>query len=200
MQAMATRQSILDAAQRLFERDGYVGTTMEAIATEAGVALKTVYSAVTTKAGMLRAVWDLVLKGDVDDTPVSQRSWYREVLDEPDPERTLRLNAKHACAVKRRIGPMLSVIRSAAVVDPDGAALWDLIEADFHDNQRAIVDSIDRHGGLRPGLGAGDATDILWTLNHPSTWLLLVGARGWSPERFESWFADVTCSQLLATP
>lgn len=200
LQARATRQTILDAAQRLFERDGYVATTMDAIAAEAGVALKTVYSAVTTKAGMLRAVWDLVLKGDTEDTPVADRSWYREVLDDPDPRRKLRHNATFACAVKQRIGPMLSVIRSAAVVDPDGAALWALIQSDFHDNQRTIVESIARGGGLRPGLGVDDATDILWTLSHPSTWLLLVGERGWSPERFESWFADITCRQLLARP
>jgi len=197
LQAEATRRSILEAAQRLFERDGYVATTMEAIAAEAGVALKTVYLAVTTKAGMLRAVWDLVLKGDVDDAPVAARSWYRAVLDEPDPRRQLRLNATYACAVKQRIAPMLAAIRSASAVDPDGAALWDLIQSDFHDNQRAIVESIDRHGGLRLGLGVAEATDILWTLNHPSTWLLLVVSRGWSPERFESWLAGITCEQLL---
>lgn len=41
-QAAATRRGILEAAQRLFERQGYPATTMEAIAAEAGVALKTV--------------------------------------------------------------------------------------------------------------------------------------------------------------
>ena len=49
-QAAATRREILEAAQRLFERDGYGATTMAAIAAEAGVALKTVYLAFETKA------------------------------------------------------------------------------------------------------------------------------------------------------
>ena len=40
---------------------------MDAIAAEAGVALKTVYSAFATKSGVLRALWDLRLKGDADD-------------------------------------------------------------------------------------------------------------------------------------
>ena len=44
-QAAATRLHILQAAQRLFEQQGYVATTMAAIAAEAGVALKTVYLA-----------------------------------------------------------------------------------------------------------------------------------------------------------
>jgi AcrR family transcriptional regulator len=197
-QAVLTRRTILDAAQELFERDGYVGTTMDAIAEEAGVALKTVYLAFATKSGVLRAVWDLLLKGDSDDTAVAERPPYREMLEEPDPERQLRLNASNARAVKSRIGPLLRVIRSAAAVDPDGAALWELIQSDFYENQRVLITTIHERGGLRAGLDPVTATDILWSLNHPDVWLLLVGERGWTPEEFESWFADTICEQLLA--
>jgi AcrR family transcriptional regulator len=197
-QAAATRHSILDAAQRLFEHEGYVATTMEAIADEAGVALKTVYLAFTTKSGLLRALWDLLLKGDVDDAPVAERAWYREMLDEPDPERQLRLNARNARTVKTRIGTLLGVIRDAATVDSDSAELWRLIQTDFYDNQRVLVESLERHGGLRDDLDITRATDILWTLNHPDVWLLLSDQRGWPPEEFENWFGDITCAQLLA--
>ena len=44
---------------------------------------------------------------------------------------------------------------------------------------------------------AGQPTDILWTLNHPDVWLLLVDERGWTPEQRERWFADAACAQLL---
>lgn len=201
-QAAATRLDMLSAAQRRFERDGYVATTMEAIAGEARVSLKTVYAAFTTKAGLLRAVWDLALKGDTADDPVGARQWYLDMLDEPDPSQQVRLIARNSCAVKRRIGPMLGVIRSAAVVDPDGAALWTLIQSDFLDNQRSLVDAIQRHGGLRAGLDAATAGDVLWTLNHPDVWLLLVGERGWTPEAFENWLTVALQQQLLgaATP
>ena len=57
-QARQTRRSILDAAQRRFEHDGYVATTMEAIAGEAGVALKTVYGAFADQERSVRALWD----------------------------------------------------------------------------------------------------------------------------------------------
>ncbi|HEX8967224.1 MAG TPA: TetR/AcrR family transcriptional regulator [Chloroflexota bacterium] len=199
-QAAETRRAILEAAQRLFERQGYPLTTMDSVAAEAGVALKTVYLAFTTKSGLLRAVWDLLLKGDEDVAPVAARAWYRAILDEPDPERQLRLTAHHACVVKRRIGPILRVIRDAAVVDPDCAALWNLIQSDFHDNQAVIVRGLDANRGLRDGLDVGRATDILWTLNHPDLWLLLVGQRGWTPEQFEQWFADSACAMLLNRP
>jgi len=196
-QAAATRQAILEAAQRLFEQHGYVATTMDAIAIEAGVALKTVYSAFATKAGLLRALWDLLLKGDADEAPVADRPWYREVLEEPDPERQLRLNARNACVVKRRIAPILRVIRSAAAVEPDADALWQLIQSDFYANQRVLVAAVHDRGGLRPDLDVDRATDILWTLNHPDVWLLLVGERGWTAEQFEAWFAETSCAQLL---
>ncbi len=196
-QAAATRGAILEAAQRLFEQQGYPATTMEAIASEGGVALKTVYIAFSTKSGLLRALWDLLLKGDQNEAAVAARPWYLEVLQEPDPERQLRLNARNSRVVKLRIAGILQVIRSAAALDPDLESLWNLIQTDFYANQRAIVESIHAKQALRTGLGVVRATDILWTLNHPDLWLLLVGERGWTAEQFEQWFADTICKQLL---
>lgn len=199
-QAAATRAQILDAAKRLFDERGYSATTMAAIASEAGVALKTVYLAFESKSGVLRALWNRLLRGDDEDVPVAARQWYLEVLAEPDPERQLRLNARNARAVKERVGALLEIIRSASSVDPDIGALWERIQSDFYDNQRAIVDTLAERGALRPGLGADEAADLLWTLNHPAIWGLLVGRRGWTPERFEAWLADAFCSQLLGMP
>src|SRR5688572_16735900 len=133
-QAEATRREILEAAMRLFERDGYAAATMTAIAAEAGVALKTVYVAFETKSGVLRALWNARLRGERSDVPVAQQRWYREVVDEPDPERQLRLNALNSRKRKLSIAPLFDVIRSAALVEPDIAALWDRIQTEFHAN------------------------------------------------------------------
>ena len=199
-QAAATRQGILEAAERLFERRGYPATTMEQVATEAGVALKTVYVVFATKSGLLRALWDLRLKGDQENAGVVERPWYREVLEEPDPRRQLRGNARNARLVKQRIAGVLKVLRSAAPVDSEAEALWRLIQTDFYANQRVVVESVAAKGALRPGLEVDRATDILWTLNHPDVWLLLVGERGWTPGQWERWFADTACAQLLGEP
>jgi AcrR family transcriptional regulator len=196
-QAAATRRQILDAAQPLFEQQGYPATTMAAIAGDAGVALKTVYVAFETKAGVLRALWNLLLRGGEEDVPVAERPWYREVVEEPDPERQLRLNARNSRVVKERIAGVLQVIRNAAPVDSAIDALWDRIENDFHANQRVIVESIDNKKALRADLDVARATDILWTLNHPDVWHLLVDERGWSAEGYERWCADTACGQLL---
>jgi AcrR family transcriptional regulator len=196
-QAATTRREILAAAQRLFEEHGYAATTVAAIATEAQVALKTVYVAFETKSGLLRALWNLLLRGDEGSEPVAQREWYLQALNEPDPERQLRLNARNARAVKERAGKVLGVIRSAAPLDPDIAALWGRIESDFYENQGAIIERLAKKKALRPGLDVTRATDILWTLNHPDVWLLLVSERGWTPDQFEAWFGDTVCRELL---
>ena len=197
-QAAATRRAILDAAQRLFERQGYAATSMAAIAAEARVAQKTVYLAFETKSGLLRALWHLLLRGDERPEPVGERVWFREVIEEPDPERQLRLTAHNSRAVKERAGALMEVIRGVAPSDPEIGQLWERIQADFYDNQHSIVKSLEEKRSLRRGLDADRAADILWTVNHPDVYRLLVNERGWSAERFEEWLGETLRSQLLA--
>ena len=197
-QAARTRRQLLATAKELFERDGYAATSMAAIASAAGVSLKTVYLVFETKSGLLRALWHLLLRGEQDSVPVGEQHWYREVLDEPDPERQLRLNARNSLVVKTRAGAILEVIRDASSSDPEIAALWGRIQTEFHDNQRAIVQSIAEKHALAPELDVASATDILWALNHPTLYSLLIRERHWSTKRYERWLADLFCAQLLS--
>ena len=41
-------------------------------------------------------------------------------------------------------------------------------------------------GALRASLDVERAADILWTLNHPDPWQLLVTERGWTAEQWEA--------------
>jgi hypothetical protein len=109
----------------------------------------------------------------------------------------VRLTARNSRAVKVRIAGVLEVIRSAAALDPDIAGLWRRIESDFHANQAVIVQSLQAKRALRPGLSAERATDILWTLNHPNLWQLLVDERGWTPDQYEAWLFETARAQLL---
>lgn len=196
-QAAATRGEILEAALRLFEQRGYTATSMAAIAAEAGVAAKTVYLAFQSKRGLLLALWHLLLRGDEEPVPVGERRWFREVVDEPDPEHLLRLNARNSRIVKERAGALLEILRSAAPADVELDALWMRIQTEFYENQRSIVEQLQKNGALRASLEVDRGADILWTLNHPSVYGLLVGDRGWSPQQYEEWLGDAFCSQLL---
>jgi AcrR family transcriptional regulator len=188
---------IIDAARRLFEYGGYTATAVPSIAAEAGVAVKTVYLAFETKAGLLRAVWEARLGGEEEAIPVLERRWMRELTEEADPVGKLRLLAAQSRRVKTATGRLLEAIRTAAATDPEVAPLWQDIEAKLLRVQRAVVDQLDALDALRPSLDAREATDILWTLNHPTVWHLLVRERDWPPANYEQWLSDAFCQQLL---
>jgi AcrR family transcriptional regulator len=196
-QAAATRQAVITAARELFEREGYPATSVAAIAKAAQVTPRTVYLGFDTKAGLLRAVWNRALRGERDDAPVAEQRWFREVLNEPDPERTLRLNARNSRRFKERSTRLLQVVRDAAPIEPAIAELWERIQVDYHANQLAVVRSLGT-AALRPGLGERRAADIIWSLNHPNTWIQLSVLRRWTPVQYERWVGDTSCQQLLA--
>jgi AcrR family transcriptional regulator len=198
-QAAETRRVIIDAARRLFEGGGYAATAVPSIAAEAGVAVKTVYLAFETKAGLLRAVWEARLGGEEEAVPVLKRRWMRELTNEPDPVSKLRLLAAQSRRVKTGTGRLLEAIRTAAATDPEVAPLWQDIEAKLLRVQRAVVDQLDALDALRPSLDAREAADILWTLNHPTIWHLLVRERDWPPARYEQWLSEAFCQHLLGT-
>jgi AcrR family transcriptional regulator len=197
-QAAATQREILDAAKRLIDRQGYAATSMAEIAAEAGVALKTVYVAFGTKAGVLRALWNLVLRGDEEPIPIAERAWFREMAAERDPERQVRLMARSSREIKARgAGTLMGVIRAAAPTDSDIGALWERIQREFHATQGLLVEMLDAKGALRKGLTARKATDILWALNHPDLYQLLVVEQGWSLDDYEKWLGDVLVAELV---
>lgn len=192
-----TRQAVIAAARDLFEREGYATTSVAAIAKAAYVTPRTVYLGFETKAGLLRAVWNHALRSGREDLPVAEQRWFREAINESDAERTLRLNARNSRRFKERSTALLQVVRDTAPLEPAIAELWERIQVEYHANQLAVVRSLSP-GALRPRLGEQRAADILWSLNHPNTWIQLSVLRGWTPNQYERWVADASCQQLSA--
>lgn len=194
-QAAATRLVILEAAERLFANHGYVGTSVAEIAEEAQVALKTVYAVFGTKAEVLRALWNLRMRGDEEPVPMPERTGYREIVDEPDPQRRLALVARNTRILRERTAHLTEVIRQAAPADEQTAALWERFQRELYElGVRGIVETLERDGVL--AADATTAADIGWALTHPDLYFLLVGQRGWSPEAYERWLAETLCAQL----
>ncbi len=196
-QAAETRRKILDAAEELFVRDGYAATAMPAIAERAGVALKTVYLGFGTKAGVLHGLWDTRLGGDDQPIAVVERPWYRQLLQGGDPASLVRIAARQSRAVKERAGELMRIIRQAADTEPALADLWDRIQTEFRAVLGGFAERLDELGALAPGVDVTLATDLLWTLNHPDTWYLLVRCCGWTADRYEQWVGDTLSAQLL---
>ena len=51
--------------------------------------------------------------------------------------------------------------------------------------------------GARHDLSLDRVADVLWTMNSPEYYLMLVRERGWAPEEFERWLADAWRRLLL---
>ena len=195
--AEATRQVILEAARKLFERDGYVSTSMQAIAKEAEVAVKTIYLAYDGKAALLREVWRNRLAPGEADIPVLKRRWYRDVLDDNDPRQKLRLLVEHSVSVKTRSAALLETIREASSADTDVADLWTEIDTKLQQVAHDFIRELAVTGALRPALTQHEAADVLWALNHPAMWQLLVAKQGWAFAQYAGWLERTLAGELL---
>ena len=69
----ATKQKLFDAALKLVGERGAASVTVDEIAAEAGVAVPTVYASLRNKAGILRAVVQLTVRGDDEAVPLEER-------------------------------------------------------------------------------------------------------------------------------
>lgn len=195
-QAAATRRDILEAAERLFAQHGYVGTSVAQIAQDARVALKTVYAVFGTKAEVLRALWNLRMRGDEAPVPMPERPWYRQIVAETDPQRRLTLVARNSRLVRERTAHVTEIVRQAAPADEQIAELWERFQREFYElGVRGIVETLKRDGVL--ATDPATAADIAWTLTHPDLYQLLVRQRGWSPEAYERWLAETLRAQLI---
>ena len=195
-QARATRAAILEAARDLFGERGYVATTMESIAMRARTSPATVYTAFTNKRSLLSALVDVSIAGDDAPVPILDRPWVHQLRDEPDLHRRIAILARNGRLILERRAPVDEVVRAAAASDPDIAALWRAGNAQRLTGQRALLRLVAGEGGLREGLSHAEAVDTLYALGSPETYRLLTVDRGWSPVRFERWYAD-TMARLL---
>jgi AcrR family transcriptional regulator len=195
-QARATRGAVLDAAWELFVEHGFVATTIQAIADRAGVSPETVYATFGNKRSLLSSVLDVSITGDDAAVPLLQRAWVQDMRDEPDPRRRLQILARNGSLILERVTSIYEVLRGAAASDPAIASLWELHKSQRFAGQRELVRIVGAGGCLREGLSADVAASTLFAIGSPETYRLLTVDRGWSPARFERWYAD-TLAQLL---
>ena len=196
-QALETRRRIVEAAARLFVRDGWSATSMGAIAEEAGVAVPTVYASLRTKANILRAVVDLTIRGDDESIPLASQPAWQEMEQQPDPRGRLAQFARLHRGICDREAAVFAQIEAAAGADPEATELLAEHDRARYETQRRLARSLHRDGHLRPGLSARRAADSIWTLASERTYLAMVRDRGWRPADYERWVAEQLVAALL---
>jgi AcrR family transcriptional regulator len=196
-QARLTRMKVLDAAEALFGKRGYAGTTVDSIAAEAGVAADTVYASFGTKAGVLRALLEVRVVGDDSPQPLLERAGAQAVRAQPTQKRLVAAFAADITRNLERARPVDDIMRGAAAVDPEVAALRLRMQRGRRDNLVQVVAWLSAKGPLRGGIGQEEAADIIWAVASPEVHGLLRRDRGWSQERYVQWLADTLARTLL---
>jgi AcrR family transcriptional regulator len=195
-QARETRRRIREAADALFVEGGYVATSMDDVARQAGVSRQTVFSAFGTKARLLKEVLDVRLVGDDEPLSIEDRPDAQRMLASTDPLEAIRLQAKIAVDVAARVAPLWPVFAGVADTDPE---LVDL--ARFYDEGRLhgigrIVDVVADLGALKKGRTRRRAKEAVWLLSSPATMAAALD-RGWTAAEVERWFRECLVAVLV---
>lgn len=174
-------QAILAAAEQLFAENGYSGTSIEAIAKQAGVGKQTVYRWWPTKSHLAAAIYEKLAPG-------------REI-------------APHTGALQSDIATMLRTLFAAYSAGPAAALLSGLIvEAQgsntavmdfrkgFFDQRREITVAVFEDARRRGEITAGADIDMLSDMLIGAIWMRLLA--GHAP--LDDAYADALASSLVA--
>lgn len=194
-QAAETRSRIVAAAEQVFADSGFAGARIEDIAAEAGVAVPTVYKVFVNKRTLLTEVVNHAMTGAYTGG-VADQDWWTEQLEEPDAEGQLRLIARNARRIYERAGRVLEVVRSAAPLDGEIAALWAEIATDRLSRGRRSAKALLSKAGKRAALRSEDTALTLVALTTPELYTA-VTAVGRTPAQYERWLTHVLTSSLL---
>jgi len=196
-QARQTRRRVIDAATRLFVAQGYASTTMGAIGAKGGVSIPTVELIFGTKAQLLHVVLDVAIAGDDEPIPVLRRAWAQDAQSTDDVVDFLSAVADLLQEAQVRSAGVMLAAYEAAASDPDIHVLVTDRELQRERTEGWIVDGVLGRASLRVGLGRAAVVDTVWMLMDPVVFSRLTRHRGWSPERYATWFADSVVQLLV---
>jgi AcrR family transcriptional regulator len=186
-QAQANRERILAAALGLFVMQGYAGTSIADISVAAGVSVPTVFAHFGSKVELFKQCVDSATVGDTEPVPLADRPEMVHVRAGRTARQVVGRLAALIAAAGPRVVPIYMVMYGAADADPEIRAL-----ARTMDEQRLAGATqlarivMDRLGSDSEDLAA-EIRDLIWTMNSPQTFSLLVTQRGWPLDRYEAW-------------
>jgi AcrR family transcriptional regulator len=205
--ALATRRRMVNAAYDQFCANGYLGTTITAIATDAGVAVPTIYYTFGTKARLLdEALGAAILGFDRWHQPPPDPSieellpwhhWWTDFNTASTSAEAFGMFLTHGVAVLERAAPLVAALHGA-VGDPEAADVLRIAEERRVQAYREAVRVIAaKAGGLRGGLTVKAATDVLVVLFSAELYQSIRHGRGWSADRTALFLRELLSAQLL---
>jgi AcrR family transcriptional regulator len=196
--AEETQRVIVEAASRLFLEHGYHATSIGRIASEAGVAVQTIYNAIGSKRDLLSRVLDFAAAGERAPVPVPQ--FMREQAErEPDPHRIIAQLVEFWRGAIPRTAPVFGIIREAAAADPEVAVLERGRAGQRLRNYRQAAQLLADRDALRPGMTIDGAAAAIFAIGHPETYRALVLDGDWTDDAWAGWLQAMLEAALLRT-
>jgi AcrR family transcriptional regulator len=196
--AEETQRVIVQTAAQLFLARGYHATSIAQIAAEAGVAVQTIYNSIGSKREVLSRVLDYAAAGPSALAPVPQ-FMRAQAEREADPRRIIEQLVEFWRGALPRTAPVFRVIREAASIDPEVAALErDRAQQRLRNYETAAKLLADRDG-LREELTLDQAAAAIFAIGHPDTYRTLVLDGDWDELRWQRWAQATLEGTLLRT-
>lgn len=173
-------------AREQFSANGYSATTIESIATGAGVAIQTIYNSVGNKPALLSAVLDAAVSGP--DAPATVPEFMRvRAAGTADFAGMVGVLADWFGEAMPRSHGIFAAIGQAAAVEPSVAALRDRRARARMEHYLEAAAAVRQRGGLGNGMSDADAAAVIFTIGHPDTYASLVVGFGWPLPRYRNW-------------
>ena len=188
-QALETRRLIARAARAPFIKHGYAATSIEAVASEAGVSPRTVYASFGTKKAILGAICEeWLMEAGVMEAVVAG-------MAEPDLARRLALVARTSRRQWELERGVRRMIGGAAASDTDVARMLAGWIEDRARSFHQLVEGLE--GQLRDGIDGKRAGALIRALSAAEVYSELVDGEGWTPAAYEAWLYGLLTDVLL---
>ena len=197
-QIRQTEERIIAAATELFLADGYVATTLEAVARRAQVGARTVYVRFGTKAALFKRVVDVAIVGDTLPVDVLSRDWAQAAVTAPTAAERIAASAAIGRQIMQRTGALFAVAQQAAAVEPLIAGFWQQGREQSRHAQAVFWTRMAEDGLLDPRVDLAWVIDTASILGSAETYLLITRLLGWDLGEYENWL--ITTSARLSAP
>lgn len=189
--ALDTRRSILDTAMRLFLERGYGKVTVGDIASEAALALPTVYASTGGKAAILATLIEEAMQDPVVAETLAAVRKSKSAAD------ILTITAHGTRVDNERYHDIIEVMKYAAAVDATATDILQQSDAGYRQALGQITRKLRTLKALPRGVTEAKATDVLWFYFGHEAWHRLVADRGWSWDDAERWLLSQASAALI---
>src|SRR5215471_4180782 len=204
-QTALTEQRILAAATELFLADGYLATTLEAVARRAQVGARTVYVRFGTKAALFKRVIDVAIVGDAEPVDVLGRDWMQPALTAPTAAERIAAGAAANRQIMERSWALFEVALQAAIIEPAIQEAFQEGRRGARRAQEAFWTAMAADGLLPEGADLGWLIDTTGLLGSAESYLQAGYLYSWSFDQYEEWLVTTwtrlaAASAIPATP